>query len=1344
MRRDNMGIKRILAFLLALLLCFGGGMYDAIPARAQGGASSVIVSVEKFTLGKGWITEPEVVPLLGEETVSSLLTRYMEQKEYPLIVNPNSGYGWYLAGIAGGDKGGDLNIPQFIKDMAEKDGRTLTDNLTNKYAPDLKEFSYASFDAGTEASGWMYSVNNEFPGTSMENYKLKNNDVLRIQFTLYGTGLDVSGESPSGKTYTRADKSELFVKLAYINQAPDSWLLTEQDQIAYESAVKIAQKLDATQKEVDQALNALPDQAVIWPESIVLSNSSMTLYENDSVKPLTAKVYPEDTSFPGISWNSSDAGIASVSQNGRITPRKAGTAVITAMTQNGISESCVVTVIPRPYTSINLNKTALSMEAGDTYQLEVSGKPDNATEPLQITWSSSDASIAGVSKEGTVTAVSKGTVTITARQADTDIRGTCQVTVGDAKELAFQTQALIETLPKAGVLTIEDADEVWAAWDSWESLSDISKSYLENKNVLEQKLSRCVSVIQTLSEKYENVNKVEGLIQKLPSLSVLTMNDQKTVEDAAGAYDALKPEEKILVDAAYRKRLEKVQTRMEEMVTEVKKTNELLASVPDPVTLDDVSAVIDASENYEALDDVQKEQLSQGVVQRLTDALNTLPLLIADAVHAIDLSASVQPESTQVQTFLQAAAAYDELKDLLAVSEEQKEQIEQIKIWISNGIRAQNGVLAESYWYIQTHADEPENLTEAVKALKKEYKYAKAPAKAWEISYTDIRDQSSYKQEKNIALTLSCKGLSGMENPQVFCYDKNGLKAVKAQLDTGLGTATVKTNKNGLFLIADVPIPITGLDIKNTCKVTKDSTIALSPEKIPENATSKVEYAWKSSDSSIVSVDGRGNATGKKAGTAVITVSIKGQEKIKAATKVTVVTTANSLSKTVSDVIKETAAYVKATDKSPTLGSEWYVISQARNGMDLNDPYFSVYYNHLANYLKQEDGVLSESAYTEYSKTILAVTAIGKDARNVGGYNLLKPLADFNQVKNQGLNGPIWALIALKSHPDYEIPQVSTVAEQTTEKKLLSFILGRQLEDGGWALSGKKADSDMTGMALQSLAPFYNKSGYEDVTAAVNKALDCLGSMQTKAGGYSTMGVETSESNAQVITALTALGINPEKDARFIKNGAWTVENLISYHIAGSGFMHVKAGSGNNGGAAAGEVDGLATGQGFYSLVAYQRLLDGKTALYDMSDLAVTPGGEGDGSGTGMEQPDTVANTSNGGNTSQVSQTNSRTTAGSSATKTATAKKTAQKKTSENKTDEEEVWSFDGADYKSDEKELADDEDTGTKESVPTAAKTAKQDDNKGIFSKNNIPYVLCVICGGAVVGVCIYFRRKI
>ena len=312
----------------------------------------------------------------------------------------------------------------------------------------------------------------------------------------------------------------------------------------------------------------------------------------------------------------------------------------------------------------------------------------------------------------------------------------------------------------------------------------------------------------------------------------------------------------------------------------------------------------------------------------------------------------------------------------------------------------------------------------------------------------------------------------------------------------------------------------------------------------------------------------------------------------------------------VSAIIQETRAYMLSIDKAPAVGSEWFVLGLARSGMDLNDPYFATYYNNLVEYLKQNNGVLHKRKYTEYSKTILVLTAMGKDAENVGGYNLLEPLADFAGVKRQGLNGPIWALIALSSKPDYKIPKAAGDVEQTTEEKLIQFVLGRQLEDGGWALAGKKADSDMTGMALQSLAPYYRKAGYEEVTRAADRGLDCLSSIQNEAGGYGSMGVETSESSAQVLTALTALGVDPQTDARFIKNGKWLVGNLISYHVDGSGFMHVKPGGGNNGGAAAGTVDGMSTEQGFYSLVAYQRFLDGKTSLYDMSDLKADPGKE--------------------------------------------------------------------------------------------------------------------------------------
>ena len=251
------------------------------------------------------------------------------------------------------------------------------------------------------------------------------------------------------------------------------------------------------------------------------------------------------------------------------------------------------------------------------------------------------------------------------------------------------------------------------------------------------------------------------------------------------------------------------------------------------------------------------------------------------------------------------------------------------------------------------------------------------------------------------------------------------------------------------------------------------------------------------------------------------------------------------------------------------------------------------------------------------------MTAIGKDARDIAGYNLLSYLADFNNVKKQGLNGPVWALIALKCNPEYKIPEVSGVSDQTTEQKLIDYLVDRELEGGGWALSGQKADSDITAMTMQALAPYYKKSGYEKVTAALDRALDKLSSIQFNTGGFGTINgndfLETSESVSQVLTAITALGIDPQTDYRFIKNGKWIVENLVSYHIDGSGFMHVKAGAANNGGGEAGKVNGMATEQGFYAMVAYQRLLDGKTSLYDMSDLTVKPGEEGDGSGTGVE-----------------------------------------------------------------------------------------------------------------------------
>ena len=104
--------------------------------------------------------------------------------------------------------------------------------------------------------------------------------------------------------------------------------------------------------------------------------------------------------------------------------------------------------------------------------------------------------------------------------------------------------------------------------------------------------------------------------------------------------------------------------------------------------------------------------------------------------------------------------------------------------------------------------------------------------------------------------------------------------------------------------------------------------------------------------------------------------------------------------------------------------------------------------------------------------------AIGVNPADVNGYNLLYPLADFNQVNWQGINGTIYALIALDSN-NYEIPKLTETdlqkgLVQTTREKLIAHILQNQLEDGGWTLSGTESDADMTAMAIQALAPYYN------------------------------------------------------------------------------------------------------------------------------------------------------------------------------------------------------------------------------------------------------------------------------
>ena len=292
--------------------------------------------------------------------------------------------------------------------------------------------------------------------------------------------------------------------------------------------------------------------------------------------------------------------------------------------------------------------------------------------------------------------------------------------------------------------------------------------------------------------------------------------------------------------------------------------------------------------------------------------------------------------------------------------------------------------------------------------------------------------------------------------------------------------------------------------------------------------------------------------------------------------------------------VQGSAAYMVSAVKAPEVGSiggEWAVIGLARSGYSVPTGYYDEYYTRVEKYVKNCNGVLHERKYTEYSRVILALTAIGRDPSKVAGYNLLTPLGDFEKTIWQGLNGPIWALIALDSG-NYDIPKNPAAKTQATRQLYIDEILNNQMKDGGWSLTGTgDSDVDITAMALQALAKYQNQ---EAVKTATDKALTYLSNVQDTKGGFASWGTTNVESVAQVVVALCELGMDLS-DSRFVKNGHGLVENLLSFRQPNGGFFHVLDGSDGN--------NQMSAEQGFYALVAIDRAENGKNSLYRMGDV---------------------------------------------------------------------------------------------------------------------------------------------
>lgn len=252
-------------------------------------------------------------------------------------------------------------------------------------------------------------------------------------------------------------------------------------------------------------------------------------------------------------------------------------------------------------------------------------------------------------------------------------------------------------------------------------------------------------------------------------------------------------------------------------------------------------------------------------------------------------------------------------------------------------------------------------------------------------------------------------------------------------------------------------------------------------------------------------------------------------------------------------------------------GDEWYILALAQSGR--YD--FSAYEAALLRYLTQ-NAVLSASSRLKFA---LCLKAIGSTDP------IISELLD-QSVGKQGIMSLVFGLHLFNNQ---------TESQSAAADEILSQLLSLQCADGGFSITGQYGDVDVTAMTLQALAAY--PAPHAESDAAIDRALQFLSEKQQQSGGYSSYGTENPESAAQVIIALTSLGIDPTANARFCKDGNTPFDALLRYRLTDGSFCH-REGE---------ETNRLATVQVFCAMTAYLRFVQGKGALYRLDDVYAPP-----------------------------------------------------------------------------------------------------------------------------------------
>ncbi len=453
----------------------------------------------------------------------------------------------------------------------------------------------------------------------------------------------------------------------------------------------------------------------------------------------------------------------------------------------------------------------------------------------------------------------------------------------------------------------------------------------------------------------------------------------------------------------------------------------------------------------------------------------------------------------------------------------------------------------------------------------------------------------------------------------------NGIVPKKA------GTAQFKvTSESNSALSRDVTVtfkyrnPLKHMSIdKKSFKLSKYESMELPLKALPEDATEQ-RYNWSFDKKGIIKIEenvSRKNLHVMHTTTHTVEALEEGKVKVTGtpfdntsgagAITFEVEVTGNSSSqkpdylKIAKDGINHGTNILKQKNNN-AYNSEWQIFTLSRAGLEISEDDITSYKDSIVEKLESTDDYWPA---TDYERVIIALTSLGVDVTDVYGYNLIETLCNLDSMGKATSNALIYALLALDTKP-YQTYEDMQWNRNTLIERLLSF----QNEDGGFSLTSGSgaADTDITAMAIQALAPYYKEKydmeevqrieeeNYEKVHTSVDKALKYLSEKMDSKAGYR----GNSCTAAQVMTALTSLNVDPKTDKRFTKGDKNLVTNLISFKND-KGFAQDDKSD---------IVSNFSNTQVTYALISYIRMVEDNTSLYDMSDVIFEKEGESENS----------------------------------------------------------------------------------------------------------------------------------